>query len=119
MIVPAITLLNQSLTWWAIDTVVALLVGLVFALIHWDFARSVRWIDEDVAYWWRVQERQPMPTPADYEEALRAAMTITVSRYTERLANLIEDRLATALPEQHLFLPDPLPVERPRLEVVT
>lgn len=134
-----IVLLGQSLIWWLADLVAAALVGFMFAVWRWSLDQQVRWGREQSRYRFRVRTRGPYEVPPSRDEmleALQTAMVLTSRRYAERLAeimaerqaadpvaqqadrahNLLENALAS---DQHLFLPDPLPVERPRLEVVT
>lgn len=82
MIVPAITL------------ALALTVALGFWFMCWDLDIRTRYATEDIRYRARLQARQPMPTEADYLEALQAAMVITCRAYGARLDTLIAERLA-------------------------
>jgi hypothetical protein len=83
MIVPAVTL------------ALALLTVLGIWTLCWDLDIRVRYAVEFIRYDARLNARQPYPTKADYDEALRAAMTITVRRNVERMDTLINERLTS------------------------
>jgi hypothetical protein len=51
----------------------------------WDINQTTRHMDENIRYRARLQARQPYPTKAEYLEAHRLAMLLTLRRYSDRL----------------------------------
>lgn len=77
----------------AIDLTLALIAAIVFALIVWDINQTTRHMDENIRYRARLQARQPYPSKAEYLEAHRLAMLLTLRRYSDRLDQFVNERV--------------------------